>query len=173
MTGLDTIRPAGGPTQPVSQPSGLASIINAIYEYFSPRELSIGVASVEKGQLINFPINASSLGDISAVSFTLEFEVSKLQNPTVLVSPNSPADMVVTVNSDNAKDGRIGVLIEMPTPIADGTGFISIIFESSDDAFGSSAVVRFSDSVAPKSASDAIGTDAAIRFVDRAIKDPR
>lgn len=168
-TGLDPLTEAGGPTAPPLVPVGLAEAIDQVYAYPSGREVRFGAASYAISSKITVPIEMTAYGDEVAVSFTLEYDASKLQNPQVVMSDAFGENAVLTVN--DVESGRIGILIdstETITASAMPRRIISVTFNVRNGNVGES-FVRITGSLAPKSLSDQTGRKPTARWTDAAL----
>ncbi len=76
-------------------------------------------------------VEFDSLGDEVVALFTLNFDASKLNNPTVTLGKEVPEGTTLTVNTGRAEDGQATVLVDMPNALAKGasTRIVTVTFD--------------------------------------------
>ena len=110
-TGLDPLTPAGGPaTATAIVPESLSTIIEVVYAYVFGREMRVGTAEGFDGKTVTVPVEMTPYGDEAAISFTLEYDASRLSEPRVSLGDAVPESSVLTANTN--EKGRIGILID-------------------------------------------------------------
>jgi hypothetical protein len=165
-TGLDPQTPASGPTSPAIIPDALSGLFESIRSFFFGREMSVGAVEAFAGERVEVPIEFTPYGDETALSFTLEYDASRLSNPRVSLADGSPAGASLTVNTNNV--GRVGVLIDSSeSMIASATPrrIIVVTFDVLDGTARDTAV-RLTNSLAPKSVSNGDADPLETRYVD-------
>jgi len=167
IVGLDPQQVAAGPTQPIGRIEELFSWIRELFRYSGDREIKLRDASGSNGRLVNVSVDSRALGDATATSFSIEFDPKLLKiaaiSPGIGMSPNA----VITVNTDNAAFGRIGVLIDSDQPLmADDGQMLAIAFEIAADAEPGESIVRFTDSLANRALADRLGDHLGASYLD-------
>lgn len=162
--GLDPLTPADGPpASPAGE--GASSLFDDIYAYFFGREIRIGSAEI-KGQTILIPIELIAQGGETATGFTLEYDASALTNPVVTLGKEFEA-AALTVNSNEAGKGRIGILVDLGEPINYSSAPVQIVyvsFDVSSEVAGDTSLALTS-SLAAQGTSDAFGEVLSTRYV--------
>ncbi len=162
--GLDPLTGADGP--PVS-PSGesASSFFDDIYAYFFGREIRIGSAE-SKGLSIMVPIELLSQGGETATGFTLEYDASVLSNPVVTLGP-AFGFATLTVNSNEAEKGRVGILVDLGEPINYSSAPVQIVYVRFDVSgkLAGDTHLALTGSLAAKGTSDAFGELLSTRYV--------
>lgn len=165
-SGLDPQTEAGGPTAPPAAPSVIADLFEDIYTYFFGRKTAVGIVDAKAGSSVTLPIEITPTGNETAISFTLEYDASKLGNPRISLGDAATGDAVLTVNTD--QPGRIGILVdsaEVMPGSATPKQLVRITFDVAAEASGDSPIV-LTDSAAAKGTSDAAGNDVSMRWFD-------
>jgi hypothetical protein len=119
--GSDTRAEAGGPNQAGSfAPNPIAG--TKMSATGIPREVR-PVRVNRIGDKLHAAVEIGAQGDEVAVGFTLNFDPAVLSNPTNVLPGSGAGSAVLTVNSDQADQGRIGIILDKaPTdPIPAGT----------------------------------------------------
>lgn len=166
VVGLDPANPAAGPTVPAPVTE---TVLDDIIAYFRGRELRAGSASARPDDRITIPIEITAIGDETAVSWTLEFDPSKLSNPRVGLAPGLPDNVVLTINDGQNSSGRIGVLIDSAGPfvlIGGKVTIITITFDVAPDAALGGTAIRLTSSVAPRFTSDSTAEPLLTHYLD-------
>ncbi|MBK9529386.1 MAG: PQQ-dependent sugar dehydrogenase [Acidobacteria bacterium] len=165
---LDPLTGADGPpvgTAPAFD--GASSFIEDIYAYFFGREVRIAAAEAKAGQTVIVPIELVARGGETATGFTLEFDPSLLSNPVVSLGADFES-AALTVNSNEAGKGRIGILVDMIEPITYSAEPIKIVyvrFEVSGDRSDQETTLNLTSSLAQTGTSDAFGEMLSTRYV--------
>lgn len=169
---LDAPRSASGPLQPTSQMRWLS------VESYKPtfgRALLIPRLVASAGDTVSVPIEINALGDEFAISFTIEFDPMILSDPDVVLSEAFDGTAALTVNLDEAKDGRIAVLIDSAQPVKVDRGKTVVAFTFNTSA--GTSILKFTDGLAERRVSDGNGRSVPVHFVDGMItvnkSDPR
>ncbi len=168
VVGLDPIQDAGGPTEAANVNKGLWSVFDDLYNHFDRREIRIETGNSSPGGRGTIEVEIDSDGNESAASFTLEFDAITLLNPRVSLGKEAPENSILTVNYDEVKDGRIGILIDSANSTAAGSArqFIVITFDVSVDAPRGGTPVRFTGTLASQAISDTLGNSLTANYID-------
>ncbi len=171
-SGLDAPQNAGGPTQPTTAPQGIGDWLDDILSYFSGRSIAVGEAVDGNEGFISVPVLINAYGDVAAASFTFEFDPGVFQHATFELGSDAPEGSVLTVNSSDVTNGRIGFLLDSPTPIvANGSKSVIIIkLVSVADMVTRDVQFSITDGVAKVSLSDAIGNDLSVYVTGKTVK---
>jgi uncharacterized protein (TIGR03437 family) len=78
-----------------------------------PRILRVGNANANPNSQVRVPITLDSQGDENALGFSLRFDTAILSNPQVALGSDA-AGALLTVNSTQVAQGRVGVLLALP-----------------------------------------------------------
>ncbi len=163
--GLDPLTPSGGPTAPSMVPERMGAIFDEVYSYFFGRELRIGEAKSFEST-VEVPIEITPYGDEVALSFTLEYDETRLANPRIVLGQAAPADATLTVNA--TQSGRIGILIDSNEPMiasAMPQRLLIVTFDVIADG-ESTAGFKLTGSLAALGISDAGGNELSARYHD-------
>ncbi|HMV48287.1 MAG TPA: cohesin domain-containing protein [Blastocatellia bacterium] len=79
----------------------------------NPRSVRVAAASGVVGGNLSVPVELISQGDENAVSFTLTFDPALLTNPQVELG-SAATGSLLTVNPNQAAQGRVGVVLSLP-----------------------------------------------------------
>lgn len=166
-TALDPSQEAGGPTGPVQSQGIFAAFLESIYSYFYSHEIRLADATISQEGNVVVPLEMISYDDFAAASFTLEFDPAVFGEPSVSFSADVPADANLSVNADHAGDGKLGILVEMPTSMPSGlsTKILNIQLTPVAGAKVERMAMQLTDSLAPKTASNSLGVSIDTRFV--------
>lgn len=166
-TALDPSQEAGGPTGPVQVQGMLAAFLESIYSYFYSHEIRLADATISQEGNVVVPIEMISYDDFAAASFTFEFDPAVFGEPSVSLSADVPADASLTVNIDQAKNGKLGILVEMPSsmPAGQTTRILNIQLRPAVAGNVERMKIDLTDSLAPKTASNSLGVNIDTRFV--------
>jgi hypothetical protein len=96
-------------------------------------------------------------GDEVATSFTLNFNPAKLSNPQVTLGGDAPAGATLTVNTDEADQGHVMILVDSATAFeksSSPTGFILVTFDVSPNAANGKTHITFGSDPTASSVSD-------------------
>lgn len=172
VAGLDAPQNSGGPTQPTLAPQGISEWIDNIFAYFSGRSIVMGdiVASNEGG--ISVPVLIDAYGDVAAASFTIEFDPGAFRDATFELGSDAPEGSVLTVNSDDIANGRIGILLDSSTPIS-ASGKKSVIVMTlvpTAERTVNEVQIKITDGIAKVSLSDAIGNDLSVYTTGKTVR---
>ena len=151
-TSLDPRTPSGGAAAMASVLP--QSVLDA--RLFGPT-LEIGRPASDDAS-VRVPVSLNSGGNVTAASFTFEFDAGLLQLESVTIGDSVAGDAVMTVNSRSSRDGRVAVLIDSTSALctSDRCDIVVLRFRRTQAATGE-AKIRFTDSLAARSLSDANG----------------
>ena len=153
VAGLDPLTESGGPTTLSFVRERISGLFEDVYSYFVGRELQVGEAKV-KASTVAVPVEITPHGNEVAVSFTIEYDDTKLANPRIILGDFAPAGSTLTLNIN--EPGRIGILIDsMESMGVSGIpkSLLDITFDISVGA-GPTTPLTFSDALAQRSISD-------------------
>ena len=152
-SGLDPITASGGPTAPAFLDQKVSALFEDVYSYFVGREVRVGEAKV-KASTVAVPVEITPHGNEVAVSFTIEYDDTKLANPRIILGDFAPAGSTLTLNIN--EPGRIGILIDsMGSMGVSGIpkSLLDITFDIPVGA-GPTTSLTFSDALAQRGISD-------------------
>ena len=141
-------------------------MLGDIYAYFFGREIRVGSAEGRTGQTVTIPVELISQGSEAATGFTLEYDPSVLSNPVVTLGPAFES-AALTVNSNEAAKGRIGILVDLIEPITYSSEPVRIVYVSFDVSKESSqdeTSLVLTGSLAARGTSDAFGESLSTRY---------
>ena len=170
VVGLDAPTSAGGPgspSQPILGPVAPPDENNS-ETAAGGRTLHVTSTNAAPGTKATIFIDLGTLGDEVATSFTLNFDQTKLRNPVVELGSGLSADAVLTVNSKNEGEGKLGILVDSTNVLAVGR-ILSVTFDVSPSSGGGSSPVTFSSSLAKRGTSDANGNHLATSYENGAV----
>ncbi|MGB7201051.1 MAG: CARDB domain-containing protein [Pyrinomonadaceae bacterium] len=107
--GLDTKREAAGPNEAL--PFSPKSVVGKRSAAGSPRELR-PVAVSRIGDVLTLAVELEAQGDETGASFTLEYDTAVLSNPTNVTLGAGAGNAVLTVNSSQTAQGRLGIVMD-------------------------------------------------------------
>jgi len=107
---------SGSPVGPVSVPPANSSSPE------KPRDVTVKVKDMKAvaGGTIKLEIEATSVEDLGAVSFTLDFDPTVFKYVSSAISPNAPKSAVLSTNDNQTSAGKFGVLIDATTALPKG-----------------------------------------------------
>jgi hypothetical protein len=159
VAGLDTSRASGGPTAPLTAIGNEKTVFNDLWDFFFGTEIAFDKVDHGTGQAVTLRLDTASL-NAAAVSFSLHFDSSVLQNPQIVLEEGGLSDSVLTVNEEAVESGRLGILIDSSGSV----GSVLVTFEVAGDATSGETKVEFTDDLAIRSASDSFGQAIPVRF---------
>ena len=171
-SGLDAPQNAGGPTQPAAALQGIGEWIDDIFAYFSGRSIVMGDIVAGDEGLISVPVLIDAYGDVAAASFTIEFDPGVFQNATIELGGDAPGGSVLTVNTGDIANGRIGILLDSSTPIAASgqKSVIVITLVRAAERTVNEVQFRITDGIAKVSLSDAIGNELSVYTTGKTVR---
>jgi len=133
----------------------------------SSRVARVLSATAGAGNKVTVAVEFDAAGDEVVSLFTLNFDPSLLGNPEVKLADGMNAGTMLTVNSTNAKDGQLTILLDSATALAATRGqrVVTITFDVSAKASGETRI-SFGDS---GSFADAQANDLRATFEDGVI----
>lgn len=158
ISGLDASTTPGGPYRNIAQPASVQRMSE------NGRALKIGDGTVY-GREVSVPVSMIGNGDEVAVSFTLNFDESRLTNPRVTLADGS--DAVLTFDTTNL--GRVAVLVDSATPLTYAKSerqLLTVTFDVAVKSRGGVTSVSFSNDSTPSVVSDAFGAKLEASFTD-------
>lgn len=180
-TGLDPIVPAGGPTGPISASivvpgvEARASLPDALPEAGAAHQRVVrgilrAAAAVRSDQLISLIIQLEAPGDAHAIGFSLNYDPNRLRfAAAALIRQLSRAAFIV--NTEQADNGRIGVLLLLPPGQRLPPGVWSLMaihFIAAADGSLSDAQVSFGDDPVAREIADAEANPLRASFEESA-----
>jgi len=109
------------------------------------------------GTQVAVSVELDSLGNEAAASFSLNFDQTKLSNPTITLGTGAPAGLALTINPNQAGSGRLGILVDSSNTFALGVRqVVSVRFDVAAGAPGGPTVIDFGGTPIPRSTSDAL-----------------
>lgn len=108
--------------------------------------------------MVTLPIVLNSLGDESSISFSFNFNPQVLTNPLVTIGISVPTGSNLEVNTNDAAQGRIGVLVDSTNTFAAGEQtVVTLTFVVAPNAILGQYPVTFGMIPTPQSVSSATG----------------
>ena len=174
--GLDAVVVAGGPTGPVAQPLLAPELATREAQ---PRTLRAVNANFQRDQLGTLQIELDGQGNENAFAFSLNFD-PQVMSFADAVSGNDAKGAALTINRNEAANGRIGIAFAMPVgnAIAAGTrSVLNVRFIPNAGAGETTSLVSFSDALINRQMSDAAAnllataqyTSATVNISGRAV----
>ncbi|MBP9109601.1 MAG: hypothetical protein KBF83_08610, partial [Pyrinomonadaceae bacterium] len=122
--------------------------------------------------LISVPVLIDAYGDVAAASFTIEFDPGVFQNATIELGGDAPGGSVLTVNTGDIANGRIGILLDSSTPIAASgqKSVIVITLVRAAERTVNEVQFRITDGIAKVSLSDAIGNELSVYTTGKTVR---
>lgn len=171
VTGLDLLTPAGGPTATSIIPESVAAMVGDVFPYSYERELRVGkIKELSGGKQVSVPIEIISNGDEVAISFTLEYDPSKLSDPRITLGEAASSNSTLTVNANN--EGRIGILMDSTEAIraaAVSKRLLIVMFDVIAKGEIRTAL-RITGSLAANGVSDASGNLLTVRHTNGSLE---
>lgn len=168
--GLDPLTAASGPAAESTMPDVVLGIVDSMRAGASARKLSVASATAAAGTTVSIPVELTPHGDEMAISFTLDYDHTKLSNARVTLTDATTNGAVLTVNS--AANGRLAVLVDYADELTASSRprqIVWITFDVANYAVGS-VPLTFSGSVAALAISNAKGEVVPFRLVSGEIK---
>lgn len=136
------------------------------------RTLRIGTTNGIRGSRVTLPITLDSPDDVVAFSFSIEFDRTRLANPTITLAPSRPADAVLTLNPNQVASGLEGLLVDSSMPLETSVGPVEVL-QISFDILASAptgvGAINFVAHPAPESASDRYGNLLPMNYTAGAV----
>lgn len=85
-------------------------------KFFGGRTMSVISTTGQAGTQVTVSIELDSQGDEVAASFSLNYDPAIFSNPVVALGSGTPQGSVVSVNTNQAASGRVGVLVDSTNP---------------------------------------------------------
>lgn len=159
--GLDPIVPAAGPSQPASLAEMLALRKQAAtFEAAQselPRIVRARAATFTRGDLNALPIELEGQGNENGVSFSLNFDAQQLMFSHVA----APEGWTVNVNANDARHGRIGLMLALSADQAMPTGkqaLVTVYFAALGGTEATTTEISFDDQVFSREIADVKAT---------------
>jgi hypothetical protein len=153
-TATPTATPTPSPTPtPTPTPNQSGRIVSVVSTFALP------------GSEVTLPVEFKSLGDEVALSFSINFDPSTLSNPRVFLGSGVPSGTTLTINPNQAAQGKIGILVDSGNRFSASPPARQIVNLTFTVAAGPT-LVTFGNSPTPRSASDAAGNSLQTSFVD-------
>jgi hypothetical protein len=119
------------------------------------RAMHIGSTSTSNGNRITIPVELTAQGDETAASFTLNFDSSRLQNPSVELGTGANTDTVLTSNTARSAEGRVTVLVDGSGTLA--AQLVNVTFDVAATAASGDTHISFANDPTPSVVSNANG----------------
>jgi uncharacterized protein (TIGR03437 family) len=132
------------------------------------REVRVVNSSVAAGQTINLSIELVAQGNENAVGFSLNFNQSIFSNPVVTLGAGA-IDALLNANTNQAAEGRIGVVLALPAGQTFSAGVrqvVSIAFNVAANAPAGPSSITFGDQPVVREVSDANATAQTTVFTN-------
>ena len=133
------------------------------------RTFRVVSVSAAPGSQVLVKIELDSMGDEVATSFSLNFDQTKLSSPTVSLGADVPPGTALTVNANQAANGRVGILIDSSNAFAASAPprhAVSFRFNVAAGAAGGQTPITFGTSPTPRSTSDGQGNPLPAVYTD-------
>ena len=115
--------------------------------------------ATQPGAVVIVPFELDSLGNEASISFSFNFDPTKLSNPQVTLGNGAPAGAVLGVNTNEAGLGRVGVLVDSTNTYTAGTQrVINVSFNVAANAPIGLTPITFGGSPTVQSVSSSGGT---------------
>ena len=159
--GLDKLSAAAGPSRPVTAALLAENLANAArFESAQPelvRVIRAQGSAFTRGEVNALPIEFEAQGDENALSFTLNFD-PKLLN---YASFKAPDGWAVNVNTKQAAEGRIGIMMALSTGKVVAAGkqpLLTLYFGAMGVNGNTNATISFDDQIFERDISDVKAT---------------
>lgn len=140
---------------------------DVILQQSNPRVIRVAPANGVVGGTIGVSVELISQGDENAVSFTLTYNSALLTNPQVELGSGATGSLL-TVNPNQAAQGRIGVVLSLPAGQQFSAGtrqILSILFRVPANASVGSTPVGFGDQPVRREVVDANARSLSGNFI--------
>lgn len=144
--GIDAIVPAGGPTASAGLGAGTDSSAQAAPDQ-AARTVRIASANLERGQNGQVFVEMDALGGENALGFSLSFDPALLRFVSAALGKDA-AGATLNVNTAQTSNGRIGLLLALPSGQSFTTGarqLIALSFTAVASSNSDTATVGFGD----------------------------
>ncbi len=124
------------------------------------RTLRIVSTNGVQGQQVTVSIELESQNDEVAASFSLDFDPTRLNSPTVAMGSGVPAGTAVNLNPNETANGRLGVLVDSPNTFSSSPPsrqVITVTFNIAADAALGATPITFVTAPTPLSVSNLPG----------------
>lgn len=163
ILGVNLPEAAAGPAVPISQTirertSGDASTVINI----------VPSKSLDKGR-INVGIDLTTADNVAAIGFTLKFDPELLSSPTVSLGPDVGGNAALTVNTAQASNGLLGIVIDRNGPIGllnKNSHILLVSFSVSGESSKQKFLVQFTNDLAIQSVAGEDGNERPTMFID-------
>lgn len=166
-------RYALGTDMPSSMGGPIAPFPSRPVTTFAPGEtpvvIGLGSTDADAGSQVTIPIEMIRRGDEVAASFTLNFDPSRLANPTLeLGSGTEASETILTVNRRRVASGQLGIVLDSERPFT-GKELASVTFDVIVDSPSGDSVISFSDNFVAQSTADDLGERLPTSYENGAI----
>ncbi len=113
----------------------------------TPRIVRVLAAGAPSGATVNAPIELVSQNDENAIGFSLSFDPAVLSNPQVALGSDA-AGASLNVNTSQAAQGRVGLVVALPTgqKFAAGSRQVAVVsFTIAANTMAATTPINFSD----------------------------
>ena len=172
-----TLIPAAGPFCCQQQPNGPITVENGAKDgnADSPsavHDISVASTTASAGTNVFVSVALESGGDENAMTFTLNFDQTRLRNPQILLgTDSSTAGGTLTTNTSQIANGRIGVLIDLPQNVTFPASpplrkILTVRFTVAPGTpVGTQIPLSIDNSVVPRSTSDVNGNLITTNYI--------
>jgi hypothetical protein len=130
------------------------------------RATTTAVPSSAQAQTATINIQLDSQGDEASASYTINYNQAVLSNPQVALGNGVPAGAVLSTNTNQSAQGRLGILIDSTNTYAAGTrNMATVTFTVAAGAAIAQYPVTFSDTPTLRTVSNAAGALVPAQFV--------
>jgi len=176
---LDPVTPEGGPLEPALTPSGPSQDQRPLSKMDSsataqPRQVRASSIAAKAGQDGAVDITLASQGDENAISFSLNFDPTRLGFKSATLATGGPAQ-VFMVNTNAAASGRIGVILAMSPGSAFAAGAVKLVqlsFTSRPSDSGQTTQLSFGDQPVARQVADVTANRLPAAFLASAVSIP-
>jgi hypothetical protein len=152
--------PATGPTGPSARPAAKAE---AGDEAARPDQVLRIIRAVNTtgvaGQQVTVQFQLDSQGDEASLSFTVNFDQTKLTYVSAALGNGTPAGTNLGLNTSQVAQGRLGVLLDATNTYANGTRqILTVTFAIAANAASGTTPITFSGTPTIQSVANAQGT---------------
>ena len=116
VLGLDAPQAAGGPARPVTSLKASSDIVE-VHDYKTgsgARAVWIASTNGTAGSTVSVPVMLDARGNENTIAFSLQFAPALLTDISCAVG-NLPAGASLILNTNRSEEGKLGILLALPT----------------------------------------------------------